>query len=58
MPTNACVFFQSYSACAMTLRPIAGDCCVSCSYGGVPCPPVQQAGGKGRRCSPQTVDEA
>jgi hypothetical protein len=24
------------------LSPKAGDCCVFCSYGSVPCPPVQQ----------------
>jgi hypothetical protein len=26
----------------MRLRPKAGDCCVFCSYGTVPCPPVQE----------------
>ncbi|MDD2796322.1 MAG: GDCCVxC domain-containing (seleno)protein [Acidocella sp.] len=32
------------------LRPKPGDCCVLCSYGSVPCPPIQlerQAGGNG-----------
>jgi len=23
------------------LRPKSGDCCVFCSYGSVPCPPIQ-----------------
>jgi hypothetical protein len=23
------------------LRPKPGDCCVFCSYGSVPCPPIQ-----------------
>ena len=23
------------------LKPLSGDCCVFCSYGSVPCPPVQ-----------------
>jgi hypothetical protein len=29
------------------LKPLAGDCCVFCSYGSVPCPPVQQNGKSG-----------
>ena len=32
--------------CAGVLKPKAGDCCVFCSYGTVPCPPVQAAGTK------------
>jgi hypothetical protein len=28
------------------LKPEPGDCCVFCSYGSVPCPPIQ-ASGKG-----------
>jgi hypothetical protein len=27
--------------CGETLKPLPGDCCVFCSYGTVPCPPVQ-----------------
>jgi len=23
------------------LKPLTGDCCVFCSYGTVPCPPIQ-----------------
>ncbi|WP_236585414.1 GDCCVxC domain-containing (seleno)protein [Dyella sp. EPa41] len=42
MPTNACVFFHDCVACGALLRPKPGDCCVFCSYGTVPCPPVQQ----------------
>jgi hypothetical protein len=41
MPTDACRFFYECSACGAKLRPRAGDCCVFCSYGSVPCPPVQ-----------------
>jgi hypothetical protein len=41
MPTDACRFFYICSGCAARLRPKAGDCCVFCSYGSVPCPPVQ-----------------
>jgi hypothetical protein len=42
MPTDACVFFFECEACHSLLRPKPGDCCVFCSYGSVPCPPVQQ----------------
>lgn len=41
MPTNACLFFYDCSACGAKLKPKSGDCCVFCSYGSVPCPPVQ-----------------
>ncbi|MBN8736201.1 MAG: hypothetical protein J0H27_08025 [Xanthomonadales bacterium] len=41
MPENACVFFHECKGCGAMLRPKAGDCCVFCSYGDVPCPPVQ-----------------
>lgn len=41
MPTNACVFFYDCIACHSRLKPKTGDCCVFCSYGSVPCPPIQ-----------------
>jgi hypothetical protein len=41
MPTDACRFFYQCGGCGATLRPKPGDCCVFCSYGSVPCPPVQ-----------------
>jgi len=41
MPTNACLFFYECSRCGVMLKPKPGDCCVFCSYGSVPCPPVQ-----------------
>jgi hypothetical protein len=44
MPTDACWFFYECSGCGTLLRPKPGDCCVFCSYGTVPCPPIQQAG--------------
>ena len=43
MPTDACQFFYECSGCKTLLRPKPGDCCVFCSYGSVPCPPVQEA---------------
>ena len=33
--------FYPCKGCGAMLRPKAGDCCVFCSYGSVPCPPVQ-----------------
>ncbi len=46
MPTDACQFFYYCKSCKARLRPHPGDCCVYCSYGSVPCPPIQMAGGK------------
>lgn len=43
MPTDACQFFYECRNCGALLRPKAGDCCVFCSYGDAPCPPVQEA---------------
>ena len=41
MPTDACQWFYDCERCKAVLRPQAGDCCVFCSYGTVPCPPMQ-----------------
>src|SRR4030081_3074257 len=41
MPTDACRFFYECSGCGAMLRPRQGDCCVFCSFGSVPCPPIQ-----------------
>lgn len=41
MPTDACCFYFDCTACGAVLQPRPGDCCVFCSYGNVPCPPVQ-----------------
>jgi hypothetical protein len=48
MPTSACVYFFECGGCGTLLKPKAGDCCVFCSYGDVPCPPVQSTGRSGR----------
>ena len=42
MPEDACQFFYRCAGCGETIRPQRGDCCVFCSYGSVPCPPVQR----------------
>jgi hypothetical protein len=41
MPTNACQYLYECRQCGARLKPKPGDCCVFCSYGSVPCPPVQ-----------------
>ena len=41
MPTNACQFYYDCGGCGALLKPLAGDCCVYCSYGDVKCPPIQ-----------------
>ncbi|MFY0311199.1 GDCCVxC domain-containing (seleno)protein [Leisingera sp. D0M16] len=41
MPQDACQWFHECPGCRTLLRPKPGDCCVFCSYGTVPCPPVQ-----------------
>ncbi|WP_292510928.1 GDCCVxC domain-containing (seleno)protein [Methylobacterium sp.] len=52
MPTDACQFFYECTGCGTLLRPNAGDCCVFCSFGDVPCPPIQEArqSGQPARC--------
>ncbi|PCI53762.1 MAG: hypothetical protein COB45_09855 [Gammaproteobacteria bacterium] len=47
MPTNYCQWFWECSACKELVKPLQGDCCVFCSYGTVPCPPIQE----GKECS-------
>jgi hypothetical protein len=47
MPTNACQFFYNCAHCGVRFKPKAGDCCVFCSHGDVPCPSVQEAGERG-----------
>ncbi|MCI5107364.1 MAG: hypothetical protein MRY76_11670 [Pseudomonadales bacterium] len=41
MPTDSCLFFYSCASCGSLFKPKTGDCCVFCSYGTVPCPPIQ-----------------
>ena len=41
MPQDACQFFYECEGCKAVLKPQEGDCCVYCSYGSVPCPPIQ-----------------
>ena len=41
MPTDACIYFYECTGCRKVLKPVAGDCCVFCSFGSVKCPSVQ-----------------
>ncbi|MFM9849436.1 MAG: GDCCVxC domain-containing (seleno)protein [Hyphomicrobiaceae bacterium] len=41
MPSDACQIVYECTGCGVILRPKAGDCCVFCSYGSVPCPAIQ-----------------
>jgi alkylmercury lyase len=50
MPVDACQYFYECTGCGMLLRPKPGDCCVFCSYGSVPCPPIQTSGGEALCC--------
>lgn len=45
MPTDACTYFYNCGSCHQMLTPRPGDCCVYCSYGDTPCPPIQHAVG-------------
>ncbi|MCD7060726.1 GDCCVxC domain-containing (seleno)protein [Pelagibacterium xiamenense] len=42
MPEDACQIVYACKNCGTVLHPKQGDCCVFCSYGSVPCPPVQR----------------
>jgi len=43
MPEKSCVYFWKCPDCMEVLKPKKGDCCVFCSYGDKPCPPVQKS---------------
>lgn len=40
MPTDACLYSYKCTQCGDVLKRKDGDCCVFCSYGSVPCPPI------------------
>ena len=50
MPVDACQYFYECTGCGTLLRPKPGDCCVFCSYGSVPCPPIQTSCGEALCC--------
>ena len=42
MPMDACQWYYECENCRVLIRPLPGDCCVFCSYGTAPYPPIQQ----------------
>ncbi|MFI9654085.1 GDCCVxC domain-containing (seleno)protein [Guyparkeria sp. GHLCS8-2] len=42
MPVDSCLWFFECPSCRELLSPQPGDCCVFCSYGDRPCPPIQE----------------
>ena len=48
MPVDACQIVYECAGCGAVLRPKPGDCCVYCSYGSAPCPPIQATRGQGK----------
>jgi DNA-directed RNA polymerase subunit RPC12/RpoP len=41
MPPDACQFLYDCRGCGSELKALSGNRCVFCSYGTVPCPPIQ-----------------
>lgn len=41
MSVDSCQWFYECQQCHSILKPQPGDCCVYCSFGTVPCPPIQ-----------------
>jgi hypothetical protein len=56
MPMDACVFFYDCKGCEERLKPLPGSCCVFCSYGSVPCPPIQE--GVEPCCAPKSDESS
>jgi hypothetical protein len=50
MPTDSCQWFYECRNCHALLKPKQGDCCVYCSFGTVPCPPIQLNKGCCSKC--------
>ncbi len=46
MPVDMCVITYECCECKKLLFPQTNKCCIYCSYGDIPCPPVQ----KGEEC--------
>ena len=41
MPEDYCLWFYDCPSCGLKMKPLEGDCCGFCSFGDVPCPPIQ-----------------
>ena len=42
MPEDSCQYFWECPHCKKVVKAKEDDCCVFCSYGDTPCPPVQK----------------
>ncbi|MDH3632679.1 MAG: hypothetical protein OER98_16280 [Gammaproteobacteria bacterium] len=51
MPIDYCQYYYECISCKSLLKPKQGDCCVFCSYGSVPCPPIQKGNDCGASCT-------
>lgn len=47
MREDACQILLDCPSCRRQIRPRPGQCCVFCSWGSAPCPPVQVARARG-----------
>jgi hypothetical protein len=47
MAEDSCQISADCPACGKEIRPKAGQCCIFCSWGSAPCPPVQLARARG-----------
>ncbi|UTW67535.1 hypothetical protein KFE94_05340 [bacterium SCSIO 12643] len=43
MPQDSCQYFYECTHCISLIKPQKDDCCVYCSYGSIPCPPIQKS---------------
>jgi rubredoxin len=43
MPTDFCLIRYECKMCGYVMIQTEGKCCIFCSFGDVPCPPVQKA---------------
>ncbi len=55
MAEDSCRVVYDCPGCGEKLTPKKGHCCVFCSYGDIPCPPVQR---EGACCAQPPVDAA
>ncbi len=58
MPTDACQYLYACRQCGHEMKPKRGDCCVYCSYGDTPCPPIQDERGCGSAPEVPTKERA
>ncbi len=52
MAADSCQIRHDRPARGVMMKPKPGDCCVFCSYGDVPCPPVRESRA---RCGGETA---